>query len=324
MTHASLFSGIGGFDLAAEWAGFDNIFQVEKDKFCQKVLSKNFPNTEKYKDIFDFNGKIYNGKIDVISGGFPCQPFSIAGKRKGSQDDRYLWDEMFRVITEVLPTWIIAENVGGLLTIEEGLVLEKCFTDLESANYQTQAFIVPAISKNAPHRRDRVWIVANRMHPNGGKHGGSIPKKEGNLWRDNKSSISAGLYKTLSNTENTNGIGGRGRGENSGQILECETTEIQVKGSNWENGNTTDTHSKRLQGGRSTDYSSKYHRGQSKGWEQNWYEVATEFCRVDDGIPNRVDRLKSLGNAIVPQVAYEIFMGIREISLTKLDNDEPF
>jgi DNA (cytosine-5)-methyltransferase 1 len=242
LTHASLFSGIGGFDLAAEWAGITNIFQVEKDEFCQKVLNKNFPNTEKYRDIYEFNGTKYNGEIDIISGGFPCQPFSVAGKRKGTKDDRYLWDEMFRVITEVKPSWIIAENVGGLLTIEDGLVFEKCLSDLESENYSTQAFIIPAISKNAPHRRDRVWIVANN-----------------------------------------NGNGNKGFGVQFGNISKTG----QRRKSDEENCNNS--------------------------WEQNWYEVATEFCRVDDGIPNRVDRLKSLGNAIVPQVAYEIFQGIKKV-----------
>ncbi len=270
INHASLFSGIGGFDLAAGWAGIDNIFQVEKDEFCQKVLAKNFPDTEKYRDIYEFNGTNYNGEIDIISGGFPCQPFSIAGKRKGTKDDRFLWDEMFRVITEVKPSWIIAENVGGLLTIEDGLVFEKCLSDLESENYSTQAFIIPAISKNAPHRRDRVWIIA----------------------------------------QNTNGKRGRGRSESSRQILECETAKIQIERPNSENGIIANTESILLQGFNGRQREVQF-RGSS--WEQNWYEVATEFCRVDDGIPNRVDRLKSLGNAIVPQVAYEIFKGIKEV-----------
>lgn len=110
LTHLSLFSGIGGLDLAAEWAGFENIFQVEIDDFCQEKLTKNFPHVTKYKDIFEFDGTQYNGKIDVVSGGFPCQPFSQAGKRRGKEDDRYLWPEMYRVIQEIKPTYVLAEN----------------------------------------------------------------------------------------------------------------------------------------------------------------------------------------------------------------------
>lgn len=246
MTHGSLFSGIGGFDLAAQWAGIKNIFQVEKDEFCQKVLQKNFPDTDKYLDICEFNGAKYNGTVDIISGGFPCQPFSIAGRMQSTNDERFLWGEMFRVIKEVKPKWVIAENVQGLVNISDGLVLESLFTDMENEGYETQAYIIPAISKNAPHKRNRIWIVSTLANSS------SV--------RDTRHELQSGKSKKI--------------------------------GQRWPSNETySDSH-----------------------WDRHWHEVATEFCRVDDGIPQRLDRVKSLGNAIVPQIAYEIFRIIKLIN----------
>jgi DNA (cytosine-5)-methyltransferase 1 len=164
MTHGSLFSGIGGFDLAAQWCGWTNVFQCEIDPFCRRVLKYHWPNTELYENVKTTNFTKYRGKIDIISGGFPCQPFSTAGKRKGTEDDRHLWPEMLRVIREVQPAWVVAENVSGLLTQQRGLVFERVCADLEGEGYEVQPFIVPACAVNAPHRRDRVWIVANRAN----------------------------------------------------------------------------------------------------------------------------------------------------------------
>lgn len=156
LSHGSLFSGIGGFDLAAQWMGWKNIFQVEKDDWCRKVLAKNFPKTERFADIKDFTGHEYTNRIDVISGGFPCQPFSFAGQRKGKDDDRYLWEEMLRVIATIKPTYVVGENVTGII----GLALDTVLSDLEAQDYTTETFIIPACGKNAWHRRDRVCIVA--------------------------------------------------------------------------------------------------------------------------------------------------------------------
>lgn len=161
MTHGSLFSGIGGFDLAAEWMGWTNVFQVEFDLFCQKVLKKNFPHANIYGDIREFDGRPYAGAIDVISGGFPCQPFSVAGKRKGEADDRHLWPEMLRVIREIAPAWVVGENVAGLISMDGGRVFEQICADLESLGYSPEAFVIPAIGVGAPHRRDRLWIAAH-------------------------------------------------------------------------------------------------------------------------------------------------------------------
>lgn len=161
MTHGSLFSGIGGFDLAAEWAGWENTFQVEINDWCRRVLKKNFPNAQQYGDIKQFSGINWRGKIDVISGGFPCQPYSSAGLRKGTDDERHLWPEMLRVIREVAPRWVVGENVFGIVTWENGLVFEQVHIDLEAEGYEVQAFVLPAASTNAPHRRDRTWFIAH-------------------------------------------------------------------------------------------------------------------------------------------------------------------
>ncbi len=155
MTHGSLFAGIGGFDLAAECAGIKTIWQVEINPYCQRVLKKNFPEAKRYGDIRDV-GKHNLERVDIISGGFPCQPFSIAGKQKGKTDDRFLWPEMFRVIREMRPSFVICENVTGIID----LALDQVLIDLENKGYVGETFIIPACAVNAPHKRDRVWIIA--------------------------------------------------------------------------------------------------------------------------------------------------------------------
>jgi len=257
MTHASLFSGIGGFDLAARNCGITNVFQVEIDEFCQKVLTKNFPETIKYKDIYEFDGKEYRGQVDIVSGGSPCQPFSVAGLRKGAEDERALFPEMLRVISEVKPSWVIAENVYGIITIDDGRYFEEVLTSLEAIGYEVQPFIIPASSVNAPHKRDRVWIVANRHR---------------------------------SSTNNTIQAG---RNLSRSKITEPSNTA-----------------SKRLEKPETEKFNSMFFYAERRNWEQNWYEVATRLCRVDDGVSDRVHRLKALGNAIVPQIAEIIFKNI--------------
>lgn len=162
MTHASLFSGIGGFDLAAEWLGWDNVFNCEIDEFCTRVLNYHFPNATHYGDITSTDFTIHRGEIDILTGGFPCQPFSLAGARRGTEDDRFLWPQMYRAICEIFPRWVVAENVRGILTQQGGVVFERVCSDLENAGYECQAFLIPACSVGAPHRRERVWFVAHR------------------------------------------------------------------------------------------------------------------------------------------------------------------
>ena len=160
MTHGSLFSGIGGFDLAARWAGWDNLFNCEIDLFCKDVLKYHFPDAEQYGDIKTTDFTVWRDRIDVLSGGFPCQPFSQAGKRKGTEDDRYLWPEMLGVIRSVRPRWVVGENVLGIVNWSKGLVFEQVCSDLEAEGYEVQPFVIPACGVNAPHRRYRTWFVA--------------------------------------------------------------------------------------------------------------------------------------------------------------------
>lgn len=187
MTHGSLFSGVGGFDLAAEWMGWENLFHCEINEWCQKVLKYHFPNSIQYDDITRTDFTPWRGKVDVLTGGFPCQPFSTAGKRKGADDDRYLWPEMLRAIREIRPTWVIGENVAGILSmvqpgsevtvesqaslfkkadketiLEQEYVIETVCGDLEREGYTVQPILIPACGVGAPHKRDRVWFIADR------------------------------------------------------------------------------------------------------------------------------------------------------------------
>ena len=278
LTHLDLFSGIGGFALACRWAGIETVQFVEIDPFCQKILAKNFSGVPIHEDIKTF--KWTEASPFLITGGFPCQPFSCAGKRRGKEDDRFLWPEMLRVISEARPTWVIGENVAGFIN----LGLDDCISDLESEGYEVQVFVIPACAVNAPHRRDRVWILGRRTDVN-----------------DTESRGCGFLH-----TENI--------GEAAGEINTSSVSDCHAP----------DTASKRCEdSGRML--TGLYQQAQGDGeresfrdngrprWRENWLEVATRLCRVDDGLPrqmDRVNRLKALGNAIVPQVAYQIIKAI--------------
>jgi len=160
MRHGSLFSGIGGFDLAAEWRGWKNVFHCEINEFCRWVLKYYWPGSKGIENIKGYDWTKWKGKIDVLSGGFPCQPFSVAGRRQGKDDDRYLWPQMCRAIHEIQPRWVVAENVLGLTSWNGGMVFEEVWSQLEGAGYCVQPFVLPAAGVGAPHRRDRVWFVA--------------------------------------------------------------------------------------------------------------------------------------------------------------------
>lgn len=157
--HGSLFSGIGGFDLAAERVGWRNVYQVEIDPFCRQVLAHHFPNAKQFDDVREFQG--FNPVVDVLSGGFPCQPFSNAGERRGDADPRHLWPEMFRIVRNARPRWVVAENVRGLVDWSDGLVFESVCADLETEGFEVGAFIIPACGINAPHKRERIFVVAH-------------------------------------------------------------------------------------------------------------------------------------------------------------------
>lgn len=274
LSHGSLFSGIGGFDLAAAWMNWINVFQCEKDEWCRKILAKNFPQSKQYADIKDFNGKEYTGTIDVISGGFPCQPFSVAGQRKGKNDDRYLWEEMLRVVGEIKPTYVIGENVTGII----GLALDTVLSDLEAQGYTTETLIIPACGKNAWHRRDRVWIMA---------YANSIGRDY-----EQKESI-----KSLSDRNGNNTIKEQSRWKQQRRFSEPGFIST--------NANNTGCKEQREQ---FTD-GTKFFAPQCS----SWWEAEPGMDRVVDGLPGRVDRLKGLGNAIVPQVAFELFKAVESV-----------
>ena len=271
MNHVDLFSGIGGFALAARWAGIQTVQFVEIDKFCQKVLNKNFPGVPIHDDIKTFDGTKYPN-VFLLTGGFPCQPFSCAGKRMGAEDDRALWPEMLRIISEVRPRWIIGENVAGFVNMG----LDNSISDLEREGYAVQAVVIPACAVGAPHRRDRVWIVAHGgQQPTGGTQSRTRTGREG--FTDVCFDAPDSSNQRLQGRERP---GSHGEGQ-------------AAHGSITERNNT---------------------------WDEPWIEAATRLCRVDDGLPRQVDRvnrLKALGNAIVPQVAYEIMKNIVEVEVTK-------
>ena len=307
LSHGSLFSGIGGFDLAAQWMGWTNVFQCEKDDWCRKVLAKNFPQTERFADIKEFDATKYNGTIDIISGGFPCQPFSVAGQRKGKEDDRYLWEEMLRVIGEVKPTYVVGENVTGII----GLALDTVLSDLEAQGYTTETFIIPACGKNAWHRRDRVWIVAyansigrqNEQKENGksvcdGEWNDTI-KEQGREQQQCRTCKSSSVFS------NTESFGGE-------QSRNTWNRWTGLENSNSNNGGIiSNTYNTGCEEQRKpiTDGTELFAPKCS-----SWWETEPGVGRVVDGLPGRVDRLKGLGNAIVPQVAYEIFSAIGTVA----------
>lgn len=283
MNHGSLFSGIGGFDLAASWMNWNNIFQCEKDEWCRKVLAKNFPDTNRYTDIKEFNAKKYYGTIDVISGGFPCQPFSTAGRRKGETDDRYLWPEMLRIIGEVKPTFVVGENVAGLLSMENGKTLDKICLDLENEGYQIELFVIPACGVGAWHRRDRIWIIANTCNGSNSRNAGTLQGKNGQGRLQERQQLEQPIITDKVWAEqvlsDTTSIGQSGQRQHK-QPVNSETN-----------------------GEREANYVIPISR--RKQWA-----TEPELGRVAHGIPHRLDRLKGLGNAIVPQVVFEIFKAI--------------
>ena len=181
MKHASLFSGIGGFDLAAEWMGWENVFNCEWEAFPRRVLKHHFPNAIQYEDIRDLDATTYVGRIDIITGGFPCQPYSLAGKRKGKHDERHLWPEMLRVIRECTPRYVVGENVRGLVNWNDGLVFEEVCADLEAEGYEVQPMLLPAAGVGAPHRRDRIWFVAYSDDEGRGHGHGQVQVEDGEV-----------------------------------------------------------------------------------------------------------------------------------------------
>jgi len=294
-THASLFSGIGGAELAASWLGWTNVFHCEIQEFQQKVLEYWFPNSISYEDITKTDFKEWRGQIDVLTGGFPCQPFSVAGKRKGAEDNRYLWREMLRAIRQIQPTWVVGENVAGLLSMvqpgkaikvgraddlfdenfiyrtEQQFTIDAICEDLECAGYSVQPIVIPACAVGAPHRRDRVWIIAHRTNAR-------------------SESVQQGRKDRISEF----GVIAHAKGARGARELFGKQEQIQ-----------SDRQNCRID---KSDF--------------RCFPTQSPVCNRDDGISIRLANLtisfakwrsksiEALGNAWVPQVAYEIFKAI--------------
>jgi DNA (cytosine-5)-methyltransferase 1 len=243
MRHGSLFSGIGGFDLASEWMGWDNVFHCEWMEFPRKVLEYYWPDADSHIDICKTDFKKYANTIDILTGGFPCQPFSMAGKRKGTDDERYLWGEMLRAIQEIKPKYVIAENVFGITNIDGGLVFEQVCLDLEAEGYEVQPFIICAAAKNAPHRRDRCWFIAENTMFSRCVHGESKQERaEVRQQRNTCARSSERIHLSERDASDTNGNGfnecnGKDEVNTSqrGEYAQRDTEQSNV------NGNATDT-----------------------------------------------------------------------------------
>ncbi len=426
LTHIDLFSGIGGFTLAAEWAGFKTIVFCEKEEFCQKIIRKHWPEVPIIHDIKELtelstvdkiesnekrifrsdqnvrNGAVNSGhsnvfrsdkainvdepkkeklqiqiedpngdresflsrndsggqgskcsresnrkgnhseeiplrkmrrhrniqrrankgpvsssglsktigsklamsemssrmaqkkqafkiinenKITHLTAGVPCQPTSDAGKRGGKTDARWLWPETLEAIRLIKPTWCLLENVCGFLSLEGGLEFEQVCLDLENQGYEIQSFIIPACGLNAPHKRNRVWIVANSQ-------------TEGLSWsiikKDSQKEIQRGMAN-ISGEPNSS----------SRHIWDVPDSET--------NRHPNNINAQGFREERNSKDSIRLHNRENSAWQENWLEVATRFCRVDDGVSDRIHRLKALGNAIVPQIAFQIIKMIAQI-----------
>ena len=284
MTHGSLFSGIGGFDLAADWMGWDNIFHCEWNPFGQKVLKHHFPNSISYNDITKTDFSIHAGQIDILTGGFPCQPYSSAGKRLGKADERHLFPEMLRCIKEIKPRYIVGENVRGLANWGGGLVFNEVCDDLEREGYAVQSFLIPAASVGAPHQRQRIWFVAYSNDKGRSGEFREVQKENGKISERNNDA----KFSNASDGNATNS-------ESIGQEYALENGQLE---------------------GRRFMQSSE-----RNFW--NSFPSKSPICGGDDGLPKeldnitfskwRIESIKGYGNAIVPQVAYEIFKAIQKL-----------
>jgi len=326
MNHGSLFSGIGGFDLAAEWMGWNNTFHCEWMPFPRKVLNHYFPNSISYEDITKTDFSIHRGTIDILTGGFPCQPYSSAGKRLGKEDERHLWPHMLRVISEVKPTYVVGENVRGLTNWNGGMVFEEVCVDLESQGYEVQPILLPACAVGAPHRRDRVWFIAKNTKRNGFIQRES--EQEGTkVWEQRNACTgdSIGFCLSERNATNTNSIRQHEcECDNEEQPSERGFNALNDIAENVEYGNATYTKNigqeHALENGELEK--GRFRQSNKRGF-WNAFPSQSPICGGDDGLPTELDgitfskwrqeSIKGYGNAIVPQVAYEIFKVIAEM-----------
>ena len=329
MRHGSLFSGIGGFDLAAEWMGWENVFHREWNNFGQRVLKHYWPNAESFNDITKTDFTKYANKIDILTGGFPCQPYSSAGKRLGKEDERHLWPEMLRAIREISPRFVVGENVRGLTNWNGGLVFDEVCTELENLGYQVAPVIIPACGVGAPHRRERVWFIAKNTMRSGCVHGG-IEQKRAKVWQQRHTGARGtnGLYLSERFTTDAKRSGSLQRGKNiqptkpNGEKFKRVSWQQPIANSDSARQQTLDN-KKSIMGkeNRTKTFSRNGFKPfySAKRWED--FPTQSPVCGGNDGFPDRLDgvafskwraeSIKAYGNAIVPQVAYEIFKAIQ-------------
>lgn len=379
LVHGSLFSGFDAPSVAASWMGWENAFHCEINHFCNEILKYWFPNSEHYEDITKTDFSQWKGRIDVLTGGFPCQPFSIAGKRKGADDNRYLWPHMLRAIREIRPTWVIGENVAGILTmvqpgeevevgnqtsifgeddrkrvlLRQEYVVETICKDLEREGYSVQPMLIPACAVGAPHRRDRVWIIANRtdtgtesmqqtgedgVHAVGSTSNTNCQRSE-EVHKEIQSQKPKGeradgsrceLFTTHAYGDGWSGRCCKGGGNENKEIFGGNVL-AKTKGFSWEQP-ASDSNNERLQGcfnnrKHPKERENPYDQQSFRLLRDDWKEFPTQspVCRRNDGLPFNVDDLtipftkwrqesiKGYGNAIVPQVILEIFKAIEEV-----------
>lgn len=292
LVHAPLFAGINGFGFAAEILDWKQAFHCEIDPFCQKIIKYYWPKSVSYEDITKTDFTIWRGKIDVLSGGFPCQPYSQAGKRLGKEDNRHLWPEMRRAIREIRPGWVVGENVRGLTNWNGGLVFDEIQADLETEGYEVIPFLLPACAVGAPHRRDRIWFIAhryldgldrNKEFKKGQQPGGGRPS------RSRPSSFNGERPTPNPNNERLQGSKVNGSVDQSGKKGDKQPSRFISP--NWQN-----------------------------------FPTQSPICGGNDGLPSKLDgvtfskwrneSIKAYGNAIVPQVALQIFK-----TINKLENE---
>lgn len=297
MKSIELFAGIGGIALAAEWAGIETVAFCEREPFCQKVLKKQWSDVPVFDDVKTLSRKLLEekgvietgGTVDIISGGYPCQPFSLAGERKGEEDDRHLWPEVKRLLQEIRPTWFVGENVAGHVT----LGLDTVLLDLENIGYTWQPFVIPASSVGANHERYRVFVVA---HSNGF---GNNTEEKRRTDRDRKKEMQERELTQLGPADNVDYV----CYSDSKPRSQTDKT-INSFGNEWD----------------TRQILAREFRGEPS--RNHWQSDKPSVCRVDDGISRGLDkgRLKALGNAVVPQQIYPIFKAIMECNQNKKEN----
>ncbi len=320
--HGSVFTGLGGFDIAAEWMGWNNVFHCEKAEFPRRILQYRYPKAKSYHDIKETDFTIHRGTIDALTGGFPCQPYSHAGKRLGKEDDRHLWPEMLRAVRESQPKWVVGENVRGLINWNGGMVFDEVQADLEAEGYEVLPFLLPACAVNAPHRRDRIWFIAYRNST-------GLQKER---TEQQTAGITGSSIKRITTNTDSNGQHGSDseHEEHTGEGRKYALDDTQPLIMHPDSDRLQRRRKEKI--GENTERFTPTSNIQIPGWEN--FPTERPLCGRNDGFPYALDAdalldgrkprnpwqpynkwrqesIKAYGNAIVPQVALQIFKAIQ-------------